>query len=141
MNTQLNAYVAFDGQCREAMTFYQQCLGGTLEMQTVAKSPMAAHMPAEMQQNILHARLQRGSLLLLASDKMHPDPLVVGNAMSLMLNCSSETEVYDVYAKLSEGGTVQHPLETTFWGAIFGDLTDRFGMHWYFHFALETVPA
>ena len=45
--TNINAYLNFNGQCREAMTFYQQCLGGELVMQKISESPMAARVPSE----------------------------------------------------------------------------------------------
>ena len=35
--------------------------------------------------------------------------------------------------KLAEGGKITMPLEDTFWGAYFGMLTDKFGMHWMFN--------
>jgi PhnB protein len=43
--THINAYLNFNGQCREAMTFYQECLGGELVMQKISESPMAARVP------------------------------------------------------------------------------------------------
>ncbi|HMS65248.1 MAG TPA: VOC family protein, partial [Ignavibacteria bacterium] len=57
-----------------------------------------------------------------------------GNAVSLILNCSSEEELNECYNKLSAGGKSEHPVEITFWGAMFGDLTDKFGNHWLLHF-------
>jgi len=57
-----------------------------------------------------------------------------GNAVSLMLNCSSEEEIKKYYAKLSAGGEATYPLETSFWGALFGGLTDKYGHHWLLHF-------
>jgi PhnB protein len=56
--------------------------------------------------------------------------LIKGNAVSLLLNCNSEYEARSFYASLSANGEATHPLENTFWGAIFGDLTDKFGTHW-----------
>ena len=51
-----------------------------------------------------------------------------------MLNCSSEEEIKTTYKKLSSGGKADHPLENSFWGALFGDLTDKYGNHWLLHF-------
>jgi PhnB protein len=60
--------------------------------------------------------------------------LVRGNSVSLMLNCSSEEEIKECYQKLSAGGQQTHPLELTFWGALFGNLTDKYGNHWLLHY-------
>ena|SRR6185503_5292544 len=128
--TQIQSYLTFSGNCREAMTFYKECLGGELTLQTIGESPMSEQMPQEMKQGILHSTLTNGSIVLMASDMVSNEGLVKGNAVSLMLNCSSEDEIKDYYAKLSKGGEATHPLENTFWGAVFGDLTDKFGNHW-----------
>ena len=132
--TQINSYLTFGGNCREAMTFYKNCLGGELTLQTIGESPLADQMPPEMQQGILHATLTKGALVLLASDMVAEEGLTRGNAVSLMLNCSSEDEIKAFYNSLSAGGQATHPLENSFWGALFGDLTDKFGNHWLLHF-------
>jgi len=132
--TQINAYLSFNGNCREAMTFYHECLGGELSLQTIDGSPLADQMPAEMKACILHSSLQKDGLVLLASDMVGEEGLKRGNTVSLMLNCSNEAETRAFYASLSEGGAATHPLEITFWGALFGGLTDKFGNHWLLHF-------
>lgn len=71
---------------------------------------------------------------MMASDMVAEPGLVKGNAVSLMLGCSSEAEIRSCYEKLSAGGRADHPLENTFWGAIFGDLTDKYGNRWLLHF-------
>jgi len=131
---QINAYLTFNGNCREAMTFYQACLGGELSLQTIEGSPFADKMPDEMKACILHATLTKGQWVLMASDMVGEQGLIKGNSVSLMLNCSSETEIRAYYARLCEGGQATHPLEITFWGALFGDLTDKWGNQWLLHF-------
>ena len=132
--TLINSYLTFSGNCREAMTFYKECLGGELILQTVGESPIAEKMPAKMKECILHSTLTKGALLLMGSDMVSEDGLLRGNSVSLMLNCSSEEEIKTCFEKLSSGGKKDHPLENSFWGALFGDLTDKFGNHWLLHF-------
>ncbi len=132
--TNINSYLTFSGNCREAMTFYQNCLGGELTLQTIGESPLAGKMPAQMKECILHSTLTKGALTLMASDMVPDAGLKKGNAVSLVLNCSSEEEVRTCYKKLSKGGSADHPLENTFWGALFGDLTDKYGNHWLLNF-------
>lgn len=128
--TQINAYLTFNGNCREAMKFYATCLGGELVFQTVGESPLSGKMPRKMKDCILHATLTNDRLLLMGSDMVCEEGLVKGNAVSLSLNCMNEKELKNIYTKLSEDGSADHPLEDTFWGAIFGGLTDKFGNHW-----------
>lgn len=134
---QLNTYLTFNGNCREAMSFYKDCLGGNLRFQTVGESPFSEQMPARMKETILHATLISGKLILMASDMISERGLTRGNAVSLMLNCSSETEITEVYNKLSRGGQKSHTPELTGWGALFGDLTDKYGNHWLLHCPLK----
>lgn len=112
------------------MTFYRECLGGELSFQTVGESPLSSKMPERMKNCILHSTLSKGALVLMGSDLVSEKGLIKGNSVSLSLNCSSEEEIKNYYAKLSAGGTVNHQLEESFWGALFGDLTDKFGNHW-----------
>ena len=128
--THINPYLRFNGNCREAMTFYKEILGGELNLQSIGESPMSGQMPASMKQNILHSELRKNGLVIMASDMIPEEGLAKGNTVSLMLNCSSEEEIKTFYANLSSGGKATHPLEDTFWGAIFGDLTDKFGNNW-----------
>lgn len=134
--TQLSPYVIFDGNCREAMTFYQAALGGELAMQTVGESPMAGDMPPDMHDRILHALLRNGDFALMASDILGPEAVIRGNDVQLCLVCSSKHEIETSFAHLAAHGQVGHPLQEEFFGTI-GDLTDQFGVRWMLHFSQQ----
>ena len=68
------------------MTFYKDCLGGDLVLQTVEGSPIEVQCPAAIKHQILHASLTRGALLLMASDMVGPDGYIKGNTIALSLN-------------------------------------------------------
>jgi len=135
--TSISAYLTFSGNCREAMTFYQACLGGELTFQTVGESPISDQMPEPIKNSILHSTLTNGALVVMASDMVGEKGLIKGNAVSLMLHCSSEEEIKTCYQKLSQGGEQTHPLEISFWGAWFGDLTDQYGNQWLLHCSIN----
>ena len=130
----INSYLTFSGNCREAMTFYKECLGGELTLQTIGESPLAEKMLPKMKDCILHSTLTNGSFVLMATDCVPESGLIKGNSVSLSLNCGSEEEIRSCYQKLSAGGKADHLLEDTFWGALFGDFTDKFGNHWLLNF-------
>ncbi len=132
--TQINSYLTFSGNCREAMNFYKDCLGGELTLQTIGESQLAEKMPPQMKECILHATLIKDSLVLMGSDMVGERGLIKGNSISLAINCSSEEEIQSLYQKLSAGGNRDHALEESFWGATFGDLTDKYGNHWLLNF-------
>jgi PhnB protein len=71
---QLNPYLTFNGNAREAMTFYQSCLGGELILNTIGESPMAAQMPKEKHNEILHSVLKNEHLTIMAADMGSADP-------------------------------------------------------------------
>lgn len=131
--TQLNPYLGFDGKCREAMTFYKNILGGELTMQTMGESPMAAQMPPEAKNNILHSALITKNFTIMGSDMAGLDGVKRGNDVSLCLVCESKEEINTLYAKLSDGGKADHPLKEEFFGT-FGDLTDKYGFRWMLQF-------
>ncbi len=128
---QLNPYLRFNGNCREAMTFYQSCLGGQLNIQTVGQSPAASQMPQETHNNVMHSVLATDGIMLMASDMLGPEGVKNGNAITLTIMGSSKAEIEPIFARLSAGGTVNTPLTEEFFGT-FGDLTDRFGIEWMF---------
>ena len=112
------------------MVFYKECLGGELVFQTIGESPLSEKMPKKMKDCILHSTLTNGSLVLIGSDMVNESGLIRGNSVSLVLDCSSEKEVRHSYEKLAEGGYAIHPLENTFWGALFGEIKDKHGNCW-----------
>lgn len=134
MKTNIIAYLSFNGNAREALEFYQSCIGGELAMDTIGNGPMAEHYPAEAHDQIMHGQLTFGELNLMASDMGGPD-LQTGNNVGLMLYCETQEESHKCFEKLSAGGNVSHPLSEAFWGGIFGHLTDKFGFTWMVHAA------
>lgn len=131
--TRLHTYLTFNGNCREAMEFYQQCLGGDLNLQELGSSPHGRDMPTAMKERILHATLVNDQLIIMGSDLVGEEHLRRGNAVSLLLHCGNESEIRVYYERLSDGGKATHPLRDTHWGALFGDLIDRYGNQWLFH--------
>lgn len=128
---QINAYLGFNGKCREAMTFYKECLGGELTLQTMGDSPMKDKFPASMKDKILHSSLMKNDvLLLMGSDMVGPDGFNQGNNFSLSLNCSSEEEINTFFSNLSAEGKVLDSLKLQFWGDLFGVVKDKFGVAW-----------
>ncbi|MEO7716727.1 MAG: VOC family protein [Capsulimonas sp.] len=128
--TQINAYINFKGNTREAMAFYQECFGGELDIQTIAGSPIEEHMAPELRSGVMHSALMNGGVMLMGSDMVSPEGLIEGNNMSLMVGCGTEEEIDRLFAKLSEGGSITCPLGDSFWGSKFGHLTDKFGTRW-----------
>jgi PhnB protein len=123
------AYLHFKDNCREAMTFYQQCLGGQLEIIMVKDSPMAGQMPPHMQGLVLHSSLNNGELSLLGSEMPDSAANAESHPVALMLVCNTRREAVEKFEKLAEGGTSTHPIHDFFAGTM-GNLVDKFGFCW-----------
>lgn len=128
---QIGPYLTFNGNCNEAMNFYKDVFGGELRVQKFGDAPMDS--PADAKDRIMHAHLSNGAFNLLASDVMPGQAPIEGNNVTLNVNCDSKDQQDQYFNKLAEGGKITMPLENTFWGAYFGMLTDKFGMHWMFN--------
>ena len=128
----LDAYLMFDGNCREAMTFYGDALGAEPQVMEVSEGQCGP----EDAGRVLHARLTKGNLRLMASDIIPhvQGTFVMGTNFKLSLDCENAEEQDAVFAKLANGGRVEMELQDTFWGARFGMLTDKFGTEWMFNF-------
>ena len=127
---QLNPYLMFDGRCEAAFKFYEKALGGKIEaMMTYGGSPMAEQTSPEMRNKIMHARLSVGDKLLMASDAP-PDRREAMKGFSVTLSIDDPGEAERIFHALSEAGTVQMPIQKTFWAARFGMLVDQFGTPW-----------
>jgi PhnB protein len=135
--TRINVYLTFKDNCEEAMNFYKDCLGGELTINPAEGSPMEKECGGDMKNKVMHASLEKGDLILMASDMFWPGEADYGNAISLSLNCETEAEIREYFAKLSAGGQVIQELRVEFWGALFGMVTDKFGIKWLFNHELN----
>ncbi len=124
----LNPYVRFGGKGKEAMAFYQRCLGGELQIMTVGESPAAAQLPGQ-EDMVFHSMLRGDGFVIMGSDLTDPEGLVMGNTISFALSCSSKEEMDDIWGKLTEGATIGNEPMEAFFGTI-GDFVDKFGFAW-----------
>jgi PhnB protein len=127
---QLNPYLTFNGQCADAFKFYEQVLCGKIVMMIpVEGSPAAAHVPAESQKDVMHARLIAGTNVLMGSDCCGQE-YQAPQGFSVSLQYDDPAEAERVYNALSEGGKITMALAETFWAHRFAMFTDRFGIPW-----------
>ena len=127
---QLHPYLNFNGQCRKAFTFYEQCLGGQIVMiQTHADSPIAGEVPSEWHDRILHARLVVGDAVLMGSDSP-PEHYAPPQGLYVSVQVDDPADADRIFHALAENGMVTMPIEETFWAARFGMVVDRFGTPW-----------
>ena len=128
----IQPYLNFNGNTEEAFNFYKFVFGGEfLTVQRFKDSPGCEGMPAGDQDKIMHIALPIGQNILMGTDVTDPMPKVAfSTAMSLSVDTESEEEAHQIFENLSVGGVKTMSLEKTFWGALFGMVTDKFGVQW-----------
>jgi len=126
----LSSHLGFNGNCGEAMKFYESTFGGTINFKmTWAESPMCDQVGEDFQDKIMHMSLKVGDTIVMGADTppgryQKPQGIVVSVAVAEV------EEAERVFNALAEGGSVQMPFQETFWAKGFGMATDRFAIPW-----------
>ena len=127
-------YLNLPGTTEEAFEFYKSVFGteyagqGVMRMGDTPADPDAPPMSDEQKRMVIHVSLPiLAGHLLMGTDA--PDAKI-GDNVQIMLNPDTRQEADDLFAKLSEGGTVLSPMADMFWGDYWGALTDKFGINW-----------
>ena len=125
---ELNTYVNYPGQCREAFLYYEKHLGGRIAMMmTHADAPEPSAIGDDWRDAVLHARLAIGSTVLLGADIPGAQPM---RSAYLTVGVTSDAEAERIYAAMADGGRVLMPMVETFFASRFGQVQDRFGINW-----------
>ncbi len=130
----LTPFLLFNGNCADAMTFYQSCLGGELSITRLGDTPMKADIPPEHHHKVVYAHLKSNDMEFSATDWMHAtrEP-IQGNMVAMYVTSQAVGGLHDVFHKLSSGADpdlLDELHELPF--GIYGHLADRFGVHWFF---------
>lgn len=129
MATNLNPYLNFRGQAKEAMEFYLSVLGGEFGCTTFGEFGIS-EVPEE-QEWYMHSQINTdGGVVLQAADVPSHMHLAAGTNVSVSLHGDDLTEFQLYWDRLAVGATVTAPFEMAPWGDTFGMLTDRFGIQW-----------
>ncbi|QQP95092.1 VOC family protein [Lysobacter enzymogenes] len=128
---QLNTYLSFDGDCRQAFETYQKILGGKIHaLMPFGDNPGCESLAADEREKIMHGCYELDGFMLMGTDATaaYPYKPIVGAHVTLSLN--DPEQAARVFKALAEGGKVEMPLQETFWALAYGIVTDRFGVPW-----------
>ncbi len=130
MSVQLNPYLNFKSNTREAMEFYRSVFGGELTISTF--EDFGAPVGGDEAKNVMHSMLvaPNGLTFMAADTPSHLEYRAGMNVFSMSLSGDDEPTLRGYFEQLAEGGTIDQPLTAAPWGATFGSLTDRFGIAW-----------
>ena len=128
-NAQLSPYLAFNGNCQEAMEFYHGVMGGELELHTFGELKMPG-IPDSYKDKIMHGMLKNDALSFMASDSAPGAEYTLGSNISLSVTGTDADLLKKLWDGLSTDGQITMPLARQTWGDDFGMFTDKFGINW-----------
>ena len=127
----INTYLNFNGNCAQALAFYEQHLGAKILFSTTySQMPGAKDIPPGQENFVMHARLALGDTILMGSDvppSMKWEPM---RSAYISLGVDTDAEAERLYAALSQGAEIFMPLQATFYASKFAMLRDKFGISW-----------
>ncbi len=136
-------YLNFDGKTEEAFLFYKSVFRTEFigkGIQRFGDIPaQAGHPPIApvVEKMILHVELPiTGNYVLMGTDapKEMGFTLATGNNMHICIEPETREEADRLFNELSAGGKVTMPLEDMFFGAYFGEFSDKYGINWMINF-------
>jgi PhnB protein len=134
MKADLSVYISFDGQARQALTYYQSAIGGKLDLETFGMHAMATS-PAD-EEKILYGvlRNEQGFVIRGTDRPLQDGPSEKGTAFAVCLNGEEHDLLTGCWEGLAtKGTTVIQPLRETPWGDLNGVLRDPYGILWIFN--------
>jgi PhnB protein len=141
----VSTYLNFPGNTEEAFLFYKKVFksefaGPVMRFGDGPPCPGQPPISAEQAKMVMHVALPiLGGHVIMGTDS--PESmgfkLIQGNNVYINLEPDTKAEADRLFAALGEGGKVEMALQDMFWGAYWGTLTDRFGIHWMFNCAAK----
>ncbi len=123
-------HINFRGTARQALSFYHTVFGGQLNLVTNQEAGVP-HAPEEADQLIWGQLADGEGFRVMAYDVPSSMPWNPGqNAWFVAVEGDTAERVRDHWNKLKDGATIVQPLAPAQWSALYGMLTDRFGVAW-----------
>ena len=125
-------YVAFNGNCAEAVEYYEKVFTVKAEVMRYKDAPPEnGYQSAKETENfVMHAQLEVGGAAIMLSDVPPESPVKVGDNITVMAEFDDADKLKAAFDLLKEGGQVHMELQATFWSKRFGSVTDKFGIGW-----------
>lgn len=136
-------YLNFDGKTEEAFLFYKKVFQsefigkGIQRFGDLPENPEFPPIAEEIKKMILHVELPiTGNHILMGTDapKEMGFSLAKGNNMHICIEPESREEADRLFNELSEDGQVSMPMADMFFGAYYGEFSDRYGINWMINF-------
>ena len=130
---QLELFINFDGNCREAVEFYAKVFKSEVKnLMTYGQAPPSPEYPVSESDvdKVMYADVLIGGITVMFMDMPTGSPLFAGNNITPTLSMDNQEEVERIFNELKEDGEVYMELQKTFFSELFGMLKDKFGVIW-----------
>lgn len=131
---QLELFINFDGNCREAVEFYAKAFRSEVQnLMTYAQAPPEEEHPiAEADKDrIMYAGIPIGGMTVMFMDMPSDMPLTVGDNINPTINVDDKDEVVRLFNALKEGGEAFMEPQKTFYSDLYAMVKDQFGVIWH----------
>ncbi len=115
-------FLTFSGNCREALTFYQTCFGGTLQFEILEKE-----LEGFLDKPVLSGSLTSDGLVIHGSDLVHNEGRILGNYMAICVNCANIRVRKELIQKLEN--KIREPFSYNYKEKLI-EITDVFDVRW-----------
>jgi PhnB protein len=135
----INPYIHFNGNAKEAFTFYKSVFGGDFaKIMRYKDLSSPEHPVAENDANrLMHIALPIGKTnVLMGSDvlEMMGQVTEADNRNTISISAESREEADKLFNGLSAGGKIEMPIADGPLGAYFGMFADKYGIQWMVNF-------
>ncbi|GAK39607.1 VOC family protein [Paenibacillus urinalis] len=132
MSMVISPYIYLDGQCAEAIPFYEKVLQAkNLGVQTYGELPNSTEpMPEHLKNRVLHGALEMDGNKILFSDSMYGQPFTLGDQVTIAITTTELDRLKGIYEGLADGGKVLMELQSTFFSPLYGMVRDKYGITW-----------
>jgi PhnB protein len=128
MASQLNPYLNFNGNARQALEFYASVFGGTLNLNTFSQFGAADGPDAD---RIMHGMLEtEAGYTIMGADTTSDMEFHPTAGFSVSLSGDDGDALRGYWEELSASGTTTMPMQKQAWGDEFGMCVDGFGVPW-----------
>ncbi|HFI0610955.1 TPA: VOC family protein [Streptococcus suis] len=133
----MEVYLVTNGNGLEAIEFYKNALGATVEQVNLFKD-FLPDCPAELENYVMNAQFRLNDQRFMLSDNNPEMPYIVGDNITVALITDDAETAQELYSKLSVDATaINMELQAVPWSPAYGNVTDKFGISWQINAEVE----
>jgi len=118
-------FITFSGNCKNALTYYQTCFGGTLQFETFERE-LAGYVDLP----VVSGTLVSDSIVIHGSDLVYNEGRILGNYMSIFLHCKTTDDRRILLEKMRLNKAYDYNRNKEDQKLI--EVIDRFDVRWIF---------